>query len=317
MSYKILKILIIEFYRNMKNDNILSAYKDYDNPVNKGDSLYQFYNNDIRYGENKKDYTDISVKLLRNLMTLSDNTYNGSKRFEYCIYLYHWIYYRTKEHDIPKVLLSSVYTEFENKKLKPETNICPYSKYSNISAKTDEIIKLKIFYDNIDKIKNILINKVQSKDCRFQKFIHSCVNIYKKLNKMYCLTDDRKTTNKDICDIVSEFSTGYIAFILSKKEETEIDLPSLSFSDSEDNTDTINIAGCSSHGNPEESNSNNNDQPDSTVLHTVPKVLGTMAGISSIIAMSYKVYYYFDLHSINNVKNTYILFNIKINIKIL
>ncbi|KMZ99290.1 hypothetical protein PVNG_02173 [Plasmodium vivax North Korean] len=298
-------------------NNIVLAYKDYDETVEKRNDLYSFYDKDIKYGEDKNVYTDISVKLLRNLRALSDNTYKGSKKFEYCIYLYHWIYYRTKEYVIPKLLLSEVYTEFENKKLKPETNICPYSKYSNISKELDEIIKLKIFNINFDAIIDILLNRDNSKNCKFQKFIHSCVNIYKNVNKNYCQTDDQITkTNKDICDITSEFSSGYTSYILKKQSEIEIDLPSLSSTDGEDNTGTINIVGCPSYEN-QEPNSMNHDQSGSSTLHTVPKILGTMAGISSFMAISYKVYEYFDFHTNINVKNTYILFNSKINIIIL
>ncbi|SCO65482.1 hypothetical protein PVT01_030029700 [Plasmodium vivax] len=270
-------------------DNIVLAYKEYDETVGEGDNLYEFYRNEMTYhGEDKNKYTDISVKLLRNLTTLLGDTYKGLDKYEYCIYLYHWIYYRIKKSGINDILLSTVYTEFENKKHNEIKNICPYYKYSNIFAKSHEIIKLDIFYNNITAIINILKNKDQSNNCRFQEFIYNCVNIYKNVNNKYCLTDERNTTYKDICDIAKNFHTVYTSYILNNLWEIKIDVPSSDYINDKSNTKPTYVVGCSSHGNQEESNSNNNDQPDSTVLHNVPKILGTLAGISSFMAISYK-----------------------------
>ncbi|KMZ89723.1 hypothetical protein PVMG_04553 [Plasmodium vivax Mauritania I] len=300
-------------------NNIVLAYKDYDEPVDKENDLYSFYDKDVTYyAGDKNKYTHISVKLLRNLRTLLGDTYKRLEKYEYCIYLYHWIYYRTKESGISNILLSTVYTEFENKKHNEIKNICPYNKYKNISKESDEIIKLNIFYDNIVAIRDILKTEHKSKDCKFQEFVHRCVHIYKKLKKMYCQTDDeRDVTNKDICDTVKNFNSVYTSFILTKNEEIKIEVPSLSSTDSDDITDTIHIDGCSSNENQEEPNSFKKDQSGSSILPTVPKILGTMAGISSFMAISYKVYEYFYLHLNHNIKNTYIFFNSKINIIIL
>ncbi|CAI7724163.1 hypothetical protein PVPAM_000029000 [Plasmodium vivax] len=269
-------------------NNILSAYQEYEKQVDTGDELYSFYLNDIKYyGGNKNDYTDISVKLLRNLKTLSGKTYNDSQKPEYCIYLYHWLYYKKKESDIRDLLLSIIFNEFEKKYLIGKINMCPYNVYRNISVESDEIIKLDIFYNNIQSIRDILIKGDQSNNCKLQEFIYTCVNIYKDMNKKYCQTESEKNiTNKDICDIVKKFHSGYTSYILEKESDIKIRIPSSSYINNERNT-TYTV-GCSSNGNQEESHSNNNDQPDSTVLHNVPKILGTMAGISSIIAMSYK-----------------------------
>ncbi|SCO65484.1 hypothetical protein PVT01_030029900 [Plasmodium vivax] len=269
-------------------DNIWRAYEDYDNAVNAGNDLYLFYLKDVTYTGEKNNYTNICVKLLRNLTTLLGDTYKGLDKYEYCIYLYHWVYHRIKKSDIPGLLLSSIFNEFESKKLEGKTNMCPYAIYENISKESDEIIKLNIFNRNINTIRGILMNQVQSKNCKFQEFIHNCVNIYNKVNNKYCKPGIQKNEpNEDICSIVREFSSGYTSYILEKQKEIKIKLPSLSNTDSEGHPIT-NIDGCPSYGNQEESHSNNNDQPDSTVLHNVPKILGTMAGISSIIAMSYK-----------------------------
>ncbi|CAG9474576.1 unnamed protein product [Plasmodium vivax] len=269
-------------------DNILHAYENYDKPVETGDELFSFYNNELTYhGGNKNDYTDISVKLLRNLKTLSGNTYNDSQKPEYCIYLYHWLYYKKKESDIGDLLLSIIFNEFEKKYLIGKINMCPYNVYRNISVESDEIIKLDIFYNNIQSIRDILIKGDQSNNCKLQGFIYNCVNIYKNMNKKYCLKDyEGDITKKDICDIVKKFHSGYTSYILEKESDIKISIPSSSYINNERNT-TYTV-GCSSNGNQEESHSNNNDQPDSTVLHNVPKILGTLAGVSSFIAMSYK-----------------------------
>ncbi|CAG9474578.1 unnamed protein product [Plasmodium vivax] len=271
-------------------NNILSAYENYNKPADTGNDLYHFYSNEMTYhGVDKNNYTDICVQILRNLRTLSGSTYDYSQKAEYCIYLYHWIYHKAKEYVIPNLLLSTIYTEFENKKLDGRLNICPYNKYKNISKESDEIIKLNIFYDNIVAIRDILKTEHKSKDCKFQEFVHRCVHIYKKLKKMYCQTDDeRDVTNKDICDTVKNFNSVYTSFILTKNEEIKIEVPSLSSTDSDDITDTIHIDGCSSNENQEEPNSFKKDQSGSSILPTVPKILGTMAGISSFMAISYK-----------------------------
>ncbi|VUZ99389.1 PIR protein [Plasmodium vivax] len=270
--------------------DILRAYDDYDKTVEKEDNLYEFYRNKMTYhNEDKNNYTDISVKILRNLRTLSDDAYKPSQKAEYCIYLYHWLYYRKKESGIGDLLLSTIFSEFDEKKLYENKNMCPYNIYSKISAESDEIIKLDIFYNNIEAIRDILIDVDKSNDCRFKIFIHSCVNIYKKMKKKYCKTDsDRNSTNKEICDIVNNFSLVYNSFILDKPQEIKINLPSLTNTDSEGHPITTHIDGCSSNGNKEEAHAVNNDQSDSSILHTVPKILGTMAGISSFMAISYK-----------------------------
>ncbi|CAG9474566.1 unnamed protein product [Plasmodium vivax] len=271
-------------------NNIVLAYKKYDEPVDKENDLYSFYDKDVTYyAGDKNKCTHISVKLLRNLRTLLGDTYKRLEKYEYCIYLYHWIYYRTKESGISNILLSTVYTEFENKKHNEIKNICPYNTYKIISKESDEIIKLNMFYNNMESIRDILIKEDQSNNCKLQEFIYTCVNIYKDMNKKYCQTEREKNiTNKDICDIVKIFHTGYTSYILNKKKDIKIDVPSSDYINDKSNTKPTYVVGCSSHGNQEESNSNNNDQPDSTVLHNVPKILGTLAGISSFMAISYK-----------------------------
>ncbi|GAB69995.1 hypothetical protein PCYB_007440, partial [Plasmodium cynomolgi strain B] len=143
---------------------------------------------------------------------------------------------------------------------------------------------LHIFIDNVDTFESML-KKVNNPDvCSLKRYIYECIGIYKDMNWEYCsgrnYTEDE---NRKSCAIINKFNELYTSFISNEGVITH-DFPTLSSS-----TSLFVLPGCPLEGNYYDSLFDET-QVGTPITQGVSGAFGAMAGISSILALLYKVF---------------------------
>ncbi|KMZ99292.1 hypothetical protein PVNG_02175 [Plasmodium vivax North Korean] len=205
-------------------------------------------------------------KLLRNLLLCNDS--NSVEFMKCCRNLYVWLYFEIKNYTLSNDIIQNIF-KLPNLRIKQvaRPKYCPYFSFNDNLHKPGELIKLRIFNDNIDKFHNLLNNTDDSKNCFFKRYFYECVNTYIDLNGQFC-SEGRKysTNNKDTCDILSEFSTLYPSF-LQKANIKGYELPTLFSSNSYD------VVSCTSEETNQESSSTAANNSDKSIQHSVPTAI--------------------------------------------
>ncbi|KMZ89721.1 hypothetical protein PVMG_04551 [Plasmodium vivax Mauritania I] len=221
-------------------------------------------------------------KLLRNLLLCNDS--NSVEFMKCCRNLYVWLYFEIKNYTLSNDIIQNIF-KLPNLRIKQvaRPKYCPYFSFNDNLHKPGELIKLRIFNDNIDKFHNLLNNTEYSRNCFFKKYFYECVNTYIDLNGQFC-SEERKdiTNNKDTCDILREFSTLYAPF-LQKANNNGYELPNLFSSNKYD------VFSCTLEETKEESSSTASNNSNKSKSHTVPTAIGTMAAIPPFLALIYRV----------------------------
>ncbi|GAB69899.1 hypothetical protein PCYB_006480, partial [Plasmodium cynomolgi strain B] len=251
------------------------------------------------------DKIDICRKFLRNLKKL----YNRKKSNDFskhCNNIYYWLYYELKDNNIFDQKYIKSISDAKGMLLKDlkESNDCSnLGRYENMEE-AENFVMLSIFNNNIDDIQDILIKKITySEICSCQKFINQCVSLYNSIHGHYSPDCRNTETNKiSTCLAVKSFREDYER--KRSNEWIEYNLPKLSSTPDLN----INIDECISKIKAKELNSVQGDQLDSSTTSTgsttitepegktVPTALGTIAGISSVLALLYKVITKFYLY---------------------
>ncbi|KMZ88541.1 hypothetical protein PVBG_04750 [Plasmodium vivax Brazil I] len=234
----------------------------------------------------------ICKKLTRNMLLLADNGYRADEIHEKCNILYIWLYFEIKnkklsDDTVEKIFgLSDALIEIMRKK-----NPCPYSSFKEKLYEPEDLMELSIFNDNIGTIRTILLEESDNnRYCPYQRYVNYCANKYKSLNEKYCIEDKAKeTNNKDKCKELKQFESLYSYLTIYPNIKDKI--PNLN---SSSNT-TINIDRCKSYAVKETSTTFVNDQSGNTTQRSVNTAIGTMAGVSSVLAFLYKVSTNFNL----------------------
>ncbi|CAI7724172.1 Plasmodium vivax Vir protein, putative [Plasmodium vivax] len=232
--------------------------------------------------DNQEWYKDLCIKLIRNLGTFSSD-YNKSKyNLERCKNLNSWLYYIIKDYNVDDDVITNIFNQ-SNTIMASGVNkpYCSNYLYKDKYNDPDKIIKLINLVDYMKDFLSILTNNHDKNHCLCRKFIYECANIYREMNKIYCAGITRNSpTISDTCSKLQEFSTFFTSYISTEKGLEE-KLPSLTSKNNEylvrcfwteqDYTSTLS--------------ENNSDGP---ILLSVPSVLGSFAGISSLLMLSYK-----------------------------
>ncbi|KMZ77003.1 hypothetical protein PVIIG_06314 [Plasmodium vivax India VII] len=270
-------------------EEILNLYDILDKPlVEKGQNEEHFnICNSFPWlkGDNEGEYKKFCKKLLNNLLLLSNSNYGDGNFFKYCDVLYMWMYFEIKEKGIPNDITKQIFdetTQMINVTLSKTP--CPYLNFNENYHEPKKLMKLRIFEYNTSTFVNTLKDIKSLNNCSCLKYIYECINIYKEMHSKYCLGGrNLNPTNKDTCDIVNKFHTNYSNYI-HKIYESTYELPSLS-----DDITTPYIIGCPLYEKEQGLSSSNDNQSDNSIFLYVPKVLGTMAGVSSLLGLLYKV----------------------------
>ncbi|KMZ76581.1 hypothetical protein PVIIG_05911 [Plasmodium vivax India VII] len=244
----------------------------------------------------KGDHVDKQKKNINSFL-LYDENYENDVLNKYCDILYIWLYFEIKKNKFSSSIIDKNFDESINmvrssRKQKP----CPYFSFSENLHEPENLMKLRIFIDNIETLKTILDNINELNNCSCLEYVYECINIYKDMHRVYCSGEKNKDPkNSDTCNIVDEFRTKYNLYIYKIKNEI-YKLPYLSDINDMSKVRSTHIAHCSLDGKRQNSNYNNGNQSESYTQSNVTKVLGTMIGISSFLALSYKVKRYFYLN---------------------
>ncbi|CAG9474709.1 unnamed protein product [Plasmodium vivax] len=270
-------------------ESIWKLYAEFDKPVDivENKNACNALCGVVKSQESIEDdiYNDFCVKLVRNLGPFANNPKYDRPNSERCQILYHWVYYMTMKYDIPDNFTSKIF--YKSNEIISEINknrTCLYYSYKEKIKEPSNIIKIFNLQNAVNDLVSILMKDNHENNCSCRKFISECIKIYKDMNREYCSGENKEESSNHItCSQLSTFSNFYESFI-STKQDLKGKLPSLS-------DDTLNdIVHCELEKPKEELNSINSEdhKPDSPIKIDTNAVLGTMVGVSSLFALSYK-----------------------------
>ncbi|KMZ99287.1 hypothetical protein PVNG_02170 [Plasmodium vivax North Korean] len=252
----------------------------------------------IYEGDNVEEHKNTCKAILRNSFSLYNENYANEVLLNYCNILYIWLYFEIEKNKLIAKIINKIFQEtitaIQQNNVKKF--FCPYFSFSEKLHKPEKLMKLRIFNDNIETLEKILDNINELNNCSCLKYVYECINIYKDMHKDYCFGGKKKNPeNLNTCNIVDEFRTKYNLYIYEIKNEI-YKLPYLSDINDMSKATSTHIAHCSLDGERQDSNYNNGNQSESYTQSNVTKVLGSMIGISSFLAISFKVKSYFYLN---------------------
>ncbi|KMZ89696.1 hypothetical protein PVMG_04526 [Plasmodium vivax Mauritania I] len=286
MSQKSLNI------EQMKNDypflkELWDLYHSFDKSV-EGDykDVYDGYCKRVTnsLGQDKVNYYDICMKLIRNLDPSSKVSEKKISHSHRCFNVNNWLYnsiekkYLNNKHIISWIfdLSRTIRSEIENYK-------CSYYSYDENYEDPINIIRLRIFDDNIDVIERTLKSDDQKNNTLCQNYVCECVNIYQKMNDLYCSESNAQHgKRKNTCDMLKALKTPYDT-LLSRNTEIKKKIPSLEATKEE------LLAKCPSIQANHKLSVSVDGHSGSPTSSKIPATIGTMAGVSSIFALLYKV----------------------------
>ncbi|KMZ88567.1 hypothetical protein PVBG_04776 [Plasmodium vivax Brazil I] len=285
---------------------MVTAYNKFNDNVNSEErsKIFSILNNIKNVGGYKNEDLDIYEKLIRNLWSLFNNIYK--EKNDYCIFLNQWLYLIKKKHNIVNYPIDLFYSYTVSSLSSEGKNyICPLYVYDRDYEKSTNIIKLQNFYNNINTIAEVLMNKSlpQEKDshyCYAQRYANECVKIYKKMNDIYC--SDKKDENT--CSELNTFYKSYTQFLFIN-EDIKKKIPDLSSGENEKHflcpsnkpsqeSGIIQGSGrapemLSESGPGHRSVSVEVEQADNPISHNATAVVGTMIGIPPFLGLIYRV----------------------------
>ncbi|KMZ88570.1 hypothetical protein PVBG_04779 [Plasmodium vivax Brazil I] len=238
-------------------------------------------------------YKPICKKLTRNLLLLAENDYKGDELYKCCNILYIWLYFEIINKDLSDDTVKIIFDE-SNKltKLKLQKTPCHYFTFKKKLHDPEDLIELRIFNDNIENIQKALLDESDNhRYDSYQRYVTSCFNKYERIKENYCIQGkDKETNNVDTCNELKQFESHYSC--LTQHPNIKNKIPTL---DSPINT-TIDIERCKSNEIGETSPNVVDGQSGSTIQRSVNTVIFTMAGVSSTLAVLYRVNINFHLN---------------------
>ncbi|KMZ89711.1 hypothetical protein PVMG_04541 [Plasmodium vivax Mauritania I] len=288
----------------MKNDypflkELWDLYDGFDKSVEgnyKG--VYDAYCNRVtsNLGHDKVNYHDICMKLLRNLDPSSNVVERKISPIHCCFNVNNWLYnnieknYLNNKHVIKWIfdLSKTISTEIKN-------NGCFYYSYDTQYNEPVNIILLRIFDDNIDVIERTLKSDDQKNSTLCQNYVCKCVDIYQKMNKLYCSESNAQPgKRRNTCDMLKALKTPYNA-LLSRNPVIRTKIPSLEATEHEF------LTKCPSYEPQKALAVSIDGNSGSSTSSKIPATIGTMAGVSSVFALLYKVNIKFLFKCVNNI----------------
>ncbi|VUZ96300.1 PIR protein [Plasmodium vivax] len=256
-------------------EEMLNLYDEFvksanDNPVNS--DILKICDESANYEMSPtENQINACKKLLRNLFLCKGN--NDDEKFtKHCFYLYIWLYFEKKQWKLSDILIKKV---FELDTLKNEVNpseLCPYAKIDKDGTLDEKLIDLYVFDNDIEILKEISKEKIDSGDCIFKRFIQNCIKTYKSTCDEYESNGQKNPFyNEYKCTNLESFKTNYTS--LTNIQTINGNIPTL------DSKDFENFFTCSSV---------DNKQLDSSRTITTPTVIGILAGIFSLLGLTYK-----------------------------
>ncbi|KMZ76629.1 hypothetical protein PVIIG_06333 [Plasmodium vivax India VII] len=233
-------------------------------------------------GKGNRKYLDFCKKLTRNLGAHSTDKTIINPRPERCKNINSWLNYLIMKYNIPNDFIQKCFDKSKPLDgVRVTSNICPYIPYEKVINEADDMLKITIFVDNISTILDILKDKTHEYNCLSRKFLYECSNIYKKINKDNCSKRENSDT-KNVCSKLNEFRTSYNAYIPYVNDIPE-NIKSL-------NTEVVEFTDvCPLYESELKLASDDVNSTGSSGSSSTTTALGTVAGVSSALALLYKV----------------------------
>ncbi|KMZ77070.1 hypothetical protein PVIIG_05445 [Plasmodium vivax India VII] len=271
----------------------------------------------LKQDQGKHD--DFCMKLIRNLKEFCKNGNECKHNPGRCIDLNNWIYNQIRKKKFDKEVIRDIFvnTNIIFPKLH-KNKICSYYPYDEMYKEPLNIILLYIFGSNMHIIKETLMGNINSIHCSCQKYVDEGVKIYKYMNNQYC-SEGKFDENKQTCSQLQTFSESYKDYLINE-DKIRNKIPSL-ISEKQ-----VELIGCDPDESikerqltapnqvsqftetnqasqlPETNQASQligNNQENNSRIGTVTTALATMAGMSSLFALSYRV----NINSLTNMKN--------------
>ncbi|KMZ77253.1 hypothetical protein PVIIG_05206 [Plasmodium vivax India VII] len=227
-------------------------------------------------------YIIFCKKLSRNLLLLKD--YYNDDFLKGCSNLYVWLYFEIKKNSIPNNITENIFKELTKFLQSKRSKLpCPYFNFNEKHHEPINLIKLRIFNDNVDTFQNMFKGIVKSDDCSVKRYVYKCIEIYRAMNSNYCSSSVEKTQEtQNSCDIISRFNNLYKLYIFNKQGITH-NFPELSSDISLNDIDGCPVEETEPNPNPDKS------QHDTPTRGGVSTALSAMVGIPPFLALIYKV----------------------------
>ncbi|KMZ76740.1 hypothetical protein PVIIG_05598, partial [Plasmodium vivax India VII] len=201
-----------------------------------------------------------------------------------CINVNNWLYnsiekkYLNNKHIIDWIFKLSKTISSEN-----ENNVCSFYSYDEIYVEPINIIQLKMFDANIAVIKSILEDESDPNNASAQKYLCKFVRLYKKMYNTYCSSTRTKNYKENItCGELNTLSSSYSMLRLGKPDISG-KVPSLDANEHE----LLEI--CPQDNSEAELLPQEGDISGTSTSSKISTTIGTMAGVSSVFALLYKV----------------------------
>ncbi|SCO73012.1 VIR protein [Plasmodium vivax] len=264
--------------------NVWEIYEDFEKNVSDDVNSSIFYDPTCTVIlKPKKDYypkyKEFCMKLVKNLGAHSTDPKKNRPNTARCKHLYYWLYYLIMKHKIPDDIIKEIFQKSKDiVDADGNENMCSYNKYSEFLDKPEEMLKINLCDDNIIKIKGILMENEHRDNCSCRKYIYDCVRMYKEMNSKYCSTSEKKNKYNITCTQLGLFKYSYDLYYKSNQDLKDI-IPSL------DKPSSDHYFICPSSKLDKELSAVKDEQGGSS---TLPTAIGTMAGVSSVLAFLYK-----------------------------
>ncbi|SCO65470.1 VIR protein [Plasmodium vivax] len=268
----------------MSNDNLNISF---DKSVEEGDyiEVYKAFCDNVtdKLGEDKERYDRLCLKLMRNLDPYVEVGGRSIIYSDRCSNVNNWFYYTIdKKKNYNKDIIYRIFDLSRYIRSGNNNYGCTYYSYDTEYKDPINTIHLKIFNDNIDVIKNTLMGRGQENNKHCQKYVCECVNIYHKMNKSYCSGPSAQPhKHQKTCDMLKTLKQSYNMFLFDNSE-IRSKIPSLEAID-----DDL-LAKCPSIQSQHSLQAVADDHSGSSTSK-IPATIGTMAGVSSVFALLYKL----------------------------
>ncbi|GAB70019.1 hypothetical protein PCYB_007680 [Plasmodium cynomolgi strain B] len=236
--------------------------------------------------ENKGMYNDFCKKLIRNWFLCKVNKSDEDSP-KCCYYLHHWLYFERKQWKLSDVLIEKIFKLHFLKNMIDSGELCPYLSIDEDLITDEDLIDLYVFNYNNEILKGISKIKIDSDYCKFKRFISNCIKKYKtEIVKFYHKVKLNSLCDQDIPSYLKLFRDKYSELTRIKTKYGNI--PTL------DSNDIDKFFSCSSIDIDKlDSFTINTDRSttstDCSTIYTTPAVIGILAGIFSLLGLTYKV----------------------------
>ncbi|VUZ99423.1 PIR protein [Plasmodium vivax] len=291
-------------------NNMVTAYDEFNSAVIDDSSTIESHMRLLKLWEwDVENHKDVFKKISRNLSLFLKKDTKISKE-DYCRFLYQWIYHTQKKYDINKYYISVFYQAVHDSIMSAgEIKSCPFYSYDKDYENSINIIKLQNFYNNIDTIAEVLMNKSlpQEKDshyCYALRYANECVKIYRNMHERFCSGNKYSITkNQKTCSELGTFSSIYTNYLYNEGD-INTKIPNLTSSENEKHflcpsdelptTEELKQGAGPALGMGTESGPGHSsvsvgvEQQNNAIKLNSTAVVGTMAGIPPFLALIYK-----------------------------